>query len=132
MLEGKVWMFGDDINTDLIAPTPYIYMPAKDQANTYSRSIVQAGSTRSKPVTLSLRAAISAWARAVRLPWCCGSSARLAVYWPTSINALFFRNCVSFGLFALECPGVSSLFERDREPESPSRISHRESRTGGS
>ena len=32
MLEGKVWTFGDDINTDLIAPTPYIYMPAKDQA----------------------------------------------------------------------------------------------------
>ena len=28
MLEGKVWSFGDDINTDLIAPTPYIYMPA--------------------------------------------------------------------------------------------------------
>ena len=32
MVEGTVWKFGDDINTDLIAPTPYIYMPAKDQA----------------------------------------------------------------------------------------------------
>src|SRR5262245_38228173 len=28
-----------------------------------------------------------------------------------SINALFFRNCVSFGLLALECPGVSKLFQ---------------------
>ena len=27
-----------------------------------------------------------------------------------SVNALFFRNCVSFGLLALECPGVSRLF----------------------
>src|SRR5262249_18807188 len=27
-----------------------------------------------------------------------------------SINALFFRNCVSFGLLALECPGVSKIF----------------------
>src|SRR3954452_1028763 len=28
-----------------------------------------------------------------------------------SINALFFRNCVSFGLLALECPGVSEMFQ---------------------
>jgi 3-isopropylmalate/(R)-2-methylmalate dehydratase small subunit len=28
-----------------------------------------------------------------------------------SINGLFFRNCVNFGLLALECPGVSHGFE---------------------
>ena len=28
-----------------------------------------------------------------------------------SINGLFFRNCVNFGLVALECPGVSAAFE---------------------
>ena len=27
------------------------------------------------------------------------------------INGLFFRNCVSFGLLALECPGVLGMFE---------------------
>jgi 3-isopropylmalate/(R)-2-methylmalate dehydratase small subunit len=28
-----------------------------------------------------------------------------------SINSLFFRNCVNFGLVALECPGVHGAFE---------------------
>jgi 3-isopropylmalate/(R)-2-methylmalate dehydratase small subunit len=28
-----------------------------------------------------------------------------------SINGLFFRNCVNFGLLALECPGVHDAFE---------------------
>jgi 3-isopropylmalate/(R)-2-methylmalate dehydratase small subunit len=30
-----------------------------------------------------------------------------------SINSLFFRNCVNFGLLALECPGVSGLFTEE-------------------
>ena len=28
-----------------------------------------------------------------------------------SINGLFFRNCVNFGLLALECPGCFAAFE---------------------
>ena len=28
-----------------------------------------------------------------------------------SINGLFFRNCINYGLYPLECPGVSTLFE---------------------
>jgi 3-isopropylmalate/(R)-2-methylmalate dehydratase small subunit len=32
-----------------------------------------------------------------------------------SINGLFFRNCVNYGLFALECPEVSEAFEEGDE-----------------
>ncbi len=110
MVEGKVWVFGDDINTDLIAPTPYIYMPAKEQA----RHVFEAnrpgwaaemkagdfivagrnfgmGSSRPAPMALN------------------GLSVGCVL--ADSINTLFFRNCVSFGLPALECPGVSQLFK---------------------
>jgi 3-isopropylmalate/(R)-2-methylmalate dehydratase small subunit len=110
MLEGKVWVFGDDINTDLIVPTPYIYLPAKEQAKHVFEAnrpgwvdamkpgdfIVAGrnfgmGSSRPAPMTLN---ALS-----------------LGCVLADSINALFFRNCVSFGLLALECPGVSGMFE---------------------
>jgi 3-isopropylmalate/(R)-2-methylmalate dehydratase small subunit len=110
MLEGKVWLFGDDINTDLIAPTPYIYMPAKDQAKHVFEAnrpgwvnemragdfIVAGrnfgmGSSRPAPMVLN---ALS-----------------VGCVLADSINALFFRNCVSFGLLALECPGVSEMFQ---------------------
>ncbi|MEA2947058.1 MAG: 3-isopropylmalate/(R)-2-methylmalate dehydratase small subunit [Alphaproteobacteria bacterium] len=110
MLDGDVWTFGDDINTDLIAPTPYIYLPAKEQA----RHVFEAnrpgwidemnagdfivagrnfgmGSSRPAPMVLN---ALS-----------------VGCVLADSINALFFRNCVSFGLLALECPGVSRLFQ---------------------
>ncbi len=109
MLEGKVWTFGDDINTDLIAPTPYIYMPAEDQAKHVFEAnrpgwvnemragdfIVAGrnfgmGSSRPAPMVLN---ALS-----------------LGCVIADFINALFFRNCVSFGLLALECPGVSKMF----------------------
>jgi 3-isopropylmalate/(R)-2-methylmalate dehydratase small subunit len=114
MRDGDVWMFGDDINTDLIAPTPYIYMAAREQA----RHVFEAnrpgwvdevkpgdfivagrnfgmGSSRPAPMVL---AALS-----------------VGCVLADSINALFFRNCVSFGVLALECPGVSKAFaERQR------------------
>lgn len=116
MLEGKVWCFGDDINTDLIAPTPYIYMPAKEQA----RHVFEAnrpgwvnamkagdfivagrnfgmGSSRPAPMALNALA--------------------VGCVLADSINALFFRNCVSFGLLALECPGVSQLFKEGEKAQ---------------
>jgi 3-isopropylmalate/(R)-2-methylmalate dehydratase small subunit len=34
-----------------------------------------------------------------------------------SINGLFFRNAVSFGFLALECPGVSAAFEEGQTAE---------------
>jgi 3-isopropylmalate/(R)-2-methylmalate dehydratase small subunit len=114
MLEGKVWMFGDDINTDLIAPTPYIYMPAKDQAihafeanrpgwvnQVKAGDFIVAGrnfgmgSSRPAPMVLN---ALS-----------------IGCVLAESINGLFFRNCVSFGLIALECEGVSRLFEEGQQ-----------------
>ncbi len=109
MREGKVWIFGDDINTDLILPTPYIYMPGKEQA----RHVFEAnrpgwinemqagdfivagrnfGMGSSRPAPLALNAL------------------SVGCVLADSVNALFFRNCVSFGLLALECPGVSRLF----------------------
>ena len=34
-----------------------------------------------------------------------------------SINGLFFRNCVNFGLLAVECPGVSDEFAESQTAE---------------
>lgn len=114
MLEGRTWVFGDDINTDLILPTPYIYMPAKEQA----RHVFEAnrpgwinemkagdfivagrnfGMGSSRPAPLALNAL------------------SIGCVLADTINALFFRNCVSFGLLALECPGVSSLFKEGEQ-----------------
>lgn len=108
--EGRVWKFGDHINTDLILPGPVMLMPYDEQpkhvfqanrpgwaAQVRAGDIVvfghNLGTGSGRPAARSLKAL--------------GVSCVLA----ESINGLFFRNCVNYGLFAMECPGISDAFE---------------------
>ena len=109
-LDARARVFGDNINTDYMMPGPALYLPAAErvryvfQANrpgwvdqVKRGDFIIGGSSygvgSSRPAALSL----------------CnlGIGALIA----DSINGLFFRNCVNFGLMALECPGVSKMFE---------------------
>jgi 3-isopropylmalate/(R)-2-methylmalate dehydratase small subunit len=130
MIEGKVWIFGDDINTDLILPSPYMYLPAAKQArhvfepnrpgwvDEVSRGdfIVAGknfGTGSSRPAPLALNAL------------------GIKCVITDSMNPLFFRNCVSFGLLALECPGVLASFkEGDMAEVSMDQGQVRNRRTG--
>ena len=109
LLRGKVWLFGDNINTDLMVPSEVTYASPEKQA----RAVFQAnrpvwvdevgkgdvliggrnfGMGSSRPAARSLRNV--------------GLSCMLA----ESLNGLFFRNDVNFGFIAMECPGVTGLF----------------------
>ena len=110
MISGRVWKFGDNINTDFMMPGPALYLPEAERV----RYVFQAnrpgwvdqmrrgdfiigghsyGVGSSRPAALSLRNL--------------GVGCLIA----ESINGLFFRNCVNFGLLAIECPGVHGMFE---------------------
>jgi len=110
MRSGRVWKFGDNINTDLMLPGPFLYRSAEEQATAVFMNIrpdwvneVQPGDTivggfnygmgSSRPAARSLRN--------------CGVGFLLA----ETINGLFFRNAVNYGLLACECPGVSAAFD---------------------
>ena len=116
MISGKVWKFGDDINTDLMLPGPLLFATEEEQ----KRAVFSAnrpgwidqvrtgdiivggfnyGMGSSRPAARSLRNL--------------GIAALLA----ESINGLFFRNAVNFGLLALECPGVHEAFEEGQTAE---------------
>jgi 3-isopropylmalate/(R)-2-methylmalate dehydratase small subunit len=110
MITGRVWSFGDDINTDLMVPAAVTYASEEEQRRAvFSASrpgwvdLVAAGDVivggrnfgmgSSRPAARSLRNL--------------GLSCLLA----ESLNGLFFRNAVNFGFLAVECPGVHALFE---------------------
>ena len=116
MRAGRIWKFGDDINTDLMLPGPLLTASEAEQA----RAVFSAnrpgwvdqiapgdiivggrnfGTGSSRPAARSLRNI--------------GLGALLA----ESINGLFFRNAVSFGFLALECPGVHAAFEEAQTAE---------------
>jgi 3-isopropylmalate/(R)-2-methylmalate dehydratase small subunit len=112
MVKGRVWKFGDNINTDLMLPGDVHMATEEIQA----RRVFSAnrpgwidemrpgdiiiggknyGTGSSRPASRSLR------------------NIGIACVVADSINSLFFRNCVNFGLLALECPGVSDLFTEE-------------------
>ena len=110
MRSGRVWKFGDNINTDLMLPGSVLYSSPEVQARAVfmnnrpgwvdqvrqGDAIVGGfnyGMGSSRPAARSLRN--------------CGVGFLLA----ETINGLFFRNAVNYGLLACECPGVSTAFE---------------------
>ena len=116
MMTGRVWLFGDNINTDLMVPSEVTYASPEKQA----RAVFQAnrpgwvdeveqgdvliggrnfGMGSSRPAARSLRNL--------------GLSCMLA----ESLNGLFFRNAVNFGFVAMECPGVLALFNEGETAE---------------
>jgi 3-isopropylmalate/(R)-2-methylmalate dehydratase small subunit len=116
MITGRVWKFGDDINTDLMLPGPLLTASAAEQA----RAVFSAnrpgwvdqvqsgdliiggrnfGTGSSRPAARSLR------------------NLGLGCLVAESINGLFFRNAVSFGFLALECRGVHAACEEGQTAE---------------
>ena len=110
MLAGRVWKFGDNINTDLMLPGPYLVQSAEEQAKAvfisnrpeflqqmHKGDVIIGGFNygmgSSRPAARSLRN--------------CGVGFLLA----ETINGLFFRNAVNHGFRAFECPGITQAFE---------------------
>lgn len=106
---GRVWIVGDNINTDLILPIQAYYLSVDEQAKwVFSAnrpgwsSIVGQGDIlvggrnfgmgSSRPAARSLR------------------NLGLACLLAESINGLFYRNAVNFAFPAMEVPGVTELF----------------------
>jgi 3-isopropylmalate/(R)-2-methylmalate dehydratase small subunit len=130
VISGRVWKFGDNINTDLMMPGPALYLPEAErvryvfQANrpgwvdqVKRGDFIIGGSSygvgSSRPAALSL--------------YNLGIGCLIA----ESINGLFFRNCVNFGLLALECPGVQAMFEEGQTASvSPDDLTVRNEQTG--
>ena len=111
-ITGKVWKFGDNINTDLMLPN--VVNDGGSTLEEQARAVFSAnrpgwvdemkpgdfivggrayGMGSNRPAARSLRTL--------------GVGCLIA----ESINGLFFRNCVNFGMLALECPGVHAAFE---------------------
>jgi len=109
-VKGRVWIFGDEINTDLIFPHTAFRLPVEEQIKlVFSDNrpgwaeLVRPGDIMiagrnfgtgsSRPGAVQLR----------RL----GLGGMVA----ESYNGLFFRNCISYGFAALQCTGITGMFE---------------------
>ncbi len=109
-VSGRVWKFGDNINTDLMVPGFALNMSTEQQlehlfeanrpgwvSQVNKGEILVTGENfgtgSSRPGAQVLR------------------RAGIAALVCESINGLFLRNAVNSGLYAMSCPGVLDLFE---------------------
>lgn len=108
--EGRVWKFGDNINTDIILPGAAFRLPLDEQhklcfsairpdwvAAVRPGDIIIGGENfgmgSGRPVGATMRT--------------CGIGAVVA----ESVNGLCLRNCIGVSLPSFSCPGVTALFE---------------------
>ena len=115
MIRGKVWKYGDDVNTDVIFPGRYTYQPLKpeemaehameDLDSTFASSVTSGdiivagrnfgcGSSREQAAT-------------------CLKAAGVAAVVAPSFSRLFFRNAINAGLPVIELAEGTSGIEKD-------------------
>jgi len=114
--KGRVWIVGDNINTDLILPNKAFYLTHEEQA-LYVFSANRPGwSQQVKKGDILIggnnfgMGSSRAAARSLK-------NLGLACLIAESLNGLFMRNCVNFAFPALECPGVHAAFTEGEEAE---------------
>ena len=113
---GRIWKFGDEINTDLIIPGHAMFLADEQRQRCLFQAhrpgwvdqvrpgdIVVAGRSfgmgSSRPASLALK------------------NVGVICVLAESVGRLFFRNSVSYGLLTLECPGITAAFEEGQMAE---------------
>jgi len=107
--EGRVWVVGDDINTDLILPIQAFYLPAEEQAGHVFSANRPGWAAQVSPGDILIggrnfgMGSSRPAARSLK-------NLGLACLVAQSINGLFFRNCVNFAFPAIACTGLADAF----------------------
>jgi 3-isopropylmalate/(R)-2-methylmalate dehydratase small subunit len=113
-LKGRVWKYGDDVNTDYIIPGRYMELTDPEEMATHAfeehDSSFMKGVQRDDIIV-------------GRTNFGCGSSrehAPIALKYngiscvlAESFARIFYRNSINIGLPALECPGIHESVEKD-------------------
>lgn len=107
-IEGKVWKFGDDINTDVLYPGQYTYLPLTDEQVATHALEGLAPNFAAEAVPGDIL--VGGW------NWGVGSAREQAVKCikfqkvgaiiAKSFARIYFRNCLNEGLLAIACPAA--------------------------
>ncbi len=107
---GRVWKFGDEINTDLMVPSTAMLLP-ETQMLQYCFSTNRPGwaklVNKGDVIIAGKNFGLGSSRPGAKVLKDLGISCLLA----ESINGLFLRNCVNFGLPASQCKGIYAAFE---------------------
>jgi 3-isopropylmalate/(R)-2-methylmalate dehydratase small subunit len=130
VFSGKVWIFGDDINTDLIIPGYALFFPPEEQRRQCFSANRPGWVDEVQPgdVLIGGRNFGVGSARAIGDVFVgLGISGIVA----ESFNGLGLRNCVNVGLPVLPCSGITAAFEEGDTANVDWHLGHVENTTKG-
>jgi len=106
--EGHAWVFGDDINTDLILPGAAFLLPVEEQVK-YCFSANRPGwSDQVEPGDIIV-AGVNFGVGSARPIGNVFSKLGIVGVIASSFNGLGLRNCVNYGIHVLTCPDSQSI-----------------------
>lgn len=115
-VRGRVWKFGDDVDTDAMAPWSTLSQPFEERRQSVLR-LRPEFAQRVQPGDVIVAGR----------NWGCGSSREHAAenlkllglggVVAESFGRIYFRNCVAIAFPTLACPGVAAAFEEGDEIE---------------
>ena len=110
VFSGRVWKFGDLINTDLIMPSASFRLSEKDRAKMAFSAIRPGWAAGVQPGDILIGGqnfGLGSGRPVGSVLRMCGIVGLVA----ESINGLCLRNCVNYSLPGIDCPGISAAFE---------------------
>jgi 3-isopropylmalate/(R)-2-methylmalate dehydratase small subunit len=108
--KGRVWRFGDNINTDMMMPHAARTLPEAEQKKLVFESVRPGWSSqiRDGDIIVGGRNFGTGSSRpAAKLLRQLGVLVLVA----ETVNGLFIRNCVNYGVLPFSCTGVAAAFE---------------------
>jgi 3-isopropylmalate/(R)-2-methylmalate dehydratase small subunit len=115
MIEGKVWKYGDDVNTDVIFAGKYTYKPMtpaemaehalEDLDPTFAKGV--------KPGDILVAGANFGCGSSREQAATCIKAAGVAAVIAVSFSRLFFRNAINEGLPVVELAGGTTMIAKD-------------------
>lgn len=113
-ISGRVWKFGDDINTDVIAPGKYLKLPNAEMAKHVFEGIDPELPGKIRPGDIvvggtNFGSGSSRESAPAAIKYA-GVSAVVAVFFAR----IFFRNAINLGLPVLECSEANTICQGDQ------------------
>lgn len=110
---GRVWKYGDNINTDIISPPAYMELSVKDAAK-YAMSTVDpefAAACKTGDIFVAEHNLGSGSSRETSPLTLRELGVRTIV--AKDYARIFYRNCINVGILAIECPDTQAIYKFD-------------------
>jgi 3-isopropylmalate/(R)-2-methylmalate dehydratase small subunit len=113
IIQGKAWVFGDNINTDIISPPQYMELSIAEAARYAMSAVRPEFASEVKPGDILVAGAnFGSGSSRETSPLTLRHLGIRAVV-AKSFARIFYRNCINLGIPAIECPQCGEIKDSD-------------------